>query len=88
MQRIFGTQIKEEKDDIDNIEDELEDPEEGITEVQVEQRNNENSIILIFVDDTQAAITVRYVTDQQKMQELIDRLGEWSKRWDLRFNVD
>ena len=30
---------------IDNIEDELEDPEEGITEVQVEQRNNENSII-------------------------------------------
>ena len=22
------------------------------------------------------------------MQELIDRLGEWSKKWNLRFNVD
>ena len=31
--------------------------------------------------------TVSNEADQCKMQNLVNRLGEWSIRWDLKFNV-
>ena len=81
---------------IDDIEDELEEPED-ITMAEDEDKNDEQqaeedeqkpTLISIFVDDTKTAMTVRNAREQQKMQRLITRLGEWSIRWDLRFNVD
>ena len=81
---------------IDDTEDELEEPED-ITMAEDEDKNDEQqaeedeqkpTLISIFVDDTKTAMTVRNAREQQKMQRLITRLGEWSIRWDLRFNVD
>ena len=81
---------------IDDIEDELDEPEvnlnlenEDRNEVRHGENGSENpTLISIFVDDTKTARTVRNIEEQQKMQRLIDRLGEWSIRWDMRFNVD
>ena len=75
---------------IDDIEDELEEPVEIVMNEQpAEQVNRKPALISIFVDDTKkTARTVKDTNDQKLMQGLIDRLGEWSKRWDLRFNVD
>ena len=81
---------------IDDIEDELEEPEESVItrdeEVNEEQHAEEESekpaLISIFVDDTKTARTVSNMAEQQKMQGLINRLGDWSIKWDLRFNVD
>ena len=78
---------------IDDIEDELEEPEpiphivETVNESQ-EEANTKPTIISIFVDDTKIARTVSNETDQCKMQNLVNRLGEWSIRWDLKFNVE
>ena len=81
---------------IDDIEDELEEPKvilrvenEDRSKVRPGENGSQNStLISIFVDDTKTARTVRNIEEQQKMQGLIDRLGEWSIRWDLRFNID
>ena len=81
---------------IDDIEDELEEPEESITHIdeeiieehQAKEGSLKPTLISIFVDDTKAARTVRNIEDRKKMQGLINRLGDWSIKWDLRFNVD
>ena len=45
-------------------------------------------MISIYVDDTKIARTVSNEADQYKMQNLVNCLGEWSIRWDLKFNVE
>ena len=69
---------------IDDIEDELEEPEESITHIdeeiieehQAKEGSLKPTLISIFVDDTKAARTVRNIEDRQKMQGLINRLGD------------
>ena len=81
---------------IDDIEDELEEPEDlFITEnkemtdgQEAEKETQKPTLISIFVDKTKTARTVQNTNDQQKMQGVINRVGDWSVRWDLQFNVD
>ena len=46
------------------------------------------AIILLFADDTKVAKTVQNEDDAKRMQEIIDRLEEWSIRWGMSFNAD
>ena len=79
---------------IDDIEDEFQEPEESLMaedngrteELKIE--GHKPTLISIFVDDTKTARSVKNPEEHVKMQGLIDRLGEWSIRWDLKFNVE
>ena len=69
---------------IDDIKDKIKEHE---SIAQVDETDTKPTIISIFVNDTKIARTVSNKADQCKMQNLVNRLGEWSICWDLKFNV-
>ena len=46
------------------------------------------TILSLFADDTKWGRCVDRSEDRQKFQLEIDRLGEWSRTWQLHFNTD
>ena len=50
--------------------------------------NGLNSLIKIFADDTKAYRAMKTPQDQMTLQEDIDNIYNWSKRWQLGFNLD
>ena len=47
-----------------------------------------SSILSLFADDTKWGRCVDKEEDRQRFQKDIDRLGEWSRTWQLHFNTD
>ena len=47
-----------------------------------------DALILLFADDTKVARTIQSEEDAKRMQEIIDRIEEWSNRWGMAFNAD
>jgi ribonuclease P/MRP protein subunit RPP40 len=45
------------------------------------------SVISLYVDDTKWGAVIRGERDRVKFQESIDRLENWSREWQLLFNV-
>ena len=46
-----------------------------------------DALIHMFADDTKVARTIEKPEDGDKMQEIINNLVEWAKKWKMEFNV-
>ena len=46
-----------------------------------------SSLVMMFADDTKIFTPVKEEDDCQKLQEDLNRLGDWSSKWQLKFNV-
>jgi hypothetical protein len=46
-----------------------------------------SSMVMMFADDTKVFTQVQSEDDCAKLQDDLDKLGEWSNQWQLQFNV-
>ena len=46
-----------------------------------------DALILLFADDTKAALKIESEEDGVKMQKIIDNLADWAEKWGMSFNV-
>ena len=48
--------------------------------------NNMTSTIRLFADDTVAYLAIKGKKDADKLQEDLNKLGEWEKKWQMEFH--
>ena len=46
-----------------------------------------DALVLLFADDTKAALKIESEEDGAKMQKIIDSLANWADKWGMSFNI-
>ena len=49
---------------------------------------NLSSMVRLFADDTICYLAIKSKQDSQRLQEDLDRLGMWEKKWEMEFHPD